>query len=314
MERFINVAGAQTRTDRPQRIAAAGGVAAARADARGQGARQRHRGLPRARADHLLSALVDGGRRRDRQLLRARNAEPGDAAAVRGRAIARHRLLSRLCRTGEGERRDPPLQHLDPGGQERARSSANTARCICPATPTTGRTIRFSIWRSAISSRATSAFRSGAPSAAMSACASATTGAGRRPIGSWGMQSVELVLLGYNTPTHLSRGCRSTITSPTFTTTCACRPAPTRTAPGWSASPRPATRRAASFSPAAASSRPRARSSRRRRTKGDEVFTARCDLDISRFNKEAMFNFAQHRRIEHYGLITRQAGAIPPQG
>jgi N-carbamoyl-D-amino-acid hydrolase len=49
-------------------------------------------------------------------------------------------------------------------------------------------------------------------------------------------------------------------------------------------------------------------------TKGDEVFTARCDLAISRFNKEAMFNFAQHRRIEHYGLITRQAGAIPPQG
>jgi len=49
-------------------------------------------------------------------------------------------------------------------------------------------------------------------------------------------------------------------------------------------------------------------------SKGDEVFTARCDLAISRFNKEAMFNFSQHRRIEHYGLITRQAGAIPPQG
>src|SRR3984893_14041325 len=49
-------------------------------------------------------------------------------------------------------------------------------------------------------------------------------------------------------------------------------------------------------------------------TKGDEVFTAKCDLAISRFNKEAMFNFAQHRRIEHYGLITRQPGAIPPQG
>ena len=42
-------------------------------------------------------------------------------------------------------------------------------------------------------------------------------------------------------------------------------------------------------------------------TKTDEVFTAKCDLDISRFNKETLFNFAQHRRIEHYGLIT-QAG------
>ena len=45
---------------------------------------------------------------------------------------------------------------------------------------------------------------------------------------------------------------------------------------------------------------------------GDEVFIAKCDLDISRFNKEAMFNFAQHRRIEHYGLITERTGAIPP--
>jgi predicted amidohydrolase len=47
-------------------------------------------------------------------------------------------------------------------------------------------------------------------------------------------------------------------------------------------------------------------------TKADEVFTAKCDLDISRFNKETLFNFAQHRRIEHYGLITQQAGAVEP--
>ena len=64
-------------------------------------------------------------------------------------------------------------------------SSANTGRCICRATPITARTIRFSIWRSDISSRATWAFRYGAHSAPMSACASAMTGAGRRPIGSW---------------------------------------------------------------------------------------------------------------------------------
>jgi hypothetical protein len=64
-------------------------------------------------------------------------------------------------------------------------SSANIARCVCQATPTTGRTIRFSIWRNAISSRAIWAFRCGAPSAATSACASATIAAGRRPIASW---------------------------------------------------------------------------------------------------------------------------------
>jgi predicted amidohydrolase len=47
-------------------------------------------------------------------------------------------------------------------------------------------------------------------------------------------------------------------------------------------------------------------------TRDDEVFAAKCDLEVSRYNKEAMFNFAQHRRIEHYRLITERAGAIPP--
>ena len=48
-------------------------------------------------------------------------------------------------------------------------------------------------------------------------------------------------------------------------------------------------------------------------TNADEVFTAKCNLDIARHNKETMFNFAEHRRIEHYQLITQQTGAIPPQ-
>jgi N-carbamoyl-D-amino-acid hydrolase len=47
-------------------------------------------------------------------------------------------------------------------------------------------------------------------------------------------------------------------------------------------------------------------------SKGDEVFTAKCDMEVSRHNKETMFNFAQHRRIEHYGRITQQTGAIAP--
>jgi len=43
-------------------------------------------------------------------------------------------------------------------------------------------------------------------------------------------------------------------------------------------------------------------------TSADEVIVARCDLDISRHNREEMFNFALHRRVEHYGLITSQTG------
>ncbi|MBT4499996.1 MAG: N-carbamoyl-D-amino-acid hydrolase, partial [Gemmatimonadetes bacterium] len=42
------------------------------------------------------------------------------------------------------------------------------------------------------------------------------------------------------------------------------------------------------------------------------LVVARCDLDQSRIYKETSFNFAAHRRIEHYGLITERAGSVPP--
>jgi predicted amidohydrolase len=48
-------------------------------------------------------------------------------------------------------------------------------------------------------------------------------------------------------------------------------------------------------------------------TKGDELIAARCDLDLCTYNQKALFNFAEHRRIEHYGIIAAQAGAEPPE-
>lgn len=44
----------------------------------------------------------------------------------------------------------------------------------------------------------------------------------------------------------------------------------------------------------------------------DEVITAKCDLDMGRIYKETIFNFARHRRPEHYRLITERTGAILP--
>lgn len=39
-------------------------------------------------------------------------------------------------------------------------------------------------------------------------------------------------------------------------------------------------------------------------TAGDEVFVAKCDLDICQYNRKAMFNFAEHRQVQHYKIIT----------
>ncbi|HWK44719.1 MAG TPA: N-carbamoyl-D-amino-acid hydrolase [Stellaceae bacterium] len=47
-------------------------------------------------------------------------------------------------------------------------------------------------------------------------------------------------------------------------------------------------------------------------TLDDELIVADCDLDECAFGKATIFNFAAHRRPEHYGIITSQAGATPP--
>lgn len=44
----------------------------------------------------------------------------------------------------------------------------------------------------------------------------------------------------------------------------------------------------------------------------DEVLIQTCDLDMCTFGKETIFDFARHRRIEHYGLITERTAAQPP--
>ena len=46
----------------------------------------------------------------------------------------------------------------------------------------------------------------------------------------------------------------------------------------------------------------------------DELIVADCDLDECNFIKETIFDFARHRRIEHYGLITQQTGVVKPAG
>jgi hypothetical protein len=44
----------------------------------------------------------------------------------------------------------------------------------------------------------------------------------------------------------------------------------------------------------------------------DELVVADCDLDATAFGKATVFDFARHRRIEHYGRITAQTGVMLP--
>lgn len=42
----------------------------------------------------------------------------------------------------------------------------------------------------------------------------------------------------------------------------------------------------------------------------DEVITYNCDLELGAYIRRSVFNFAKHRRIEHYRVITEQTGVV----
>jgi predicted amidohydrolase len=44
----------------------------------------------------------------------------------------------------------------------------------------------------------------------------------------------------------------------------------------------------------------------------DEIITARCDLDLGKRYRETIFNFAKHREPEAYRMIVERKGAVPP--
>lgn len=48
------------------------------------------------------------------------------------------------------------------------------------------------------------------------------------------------------------------------------------------------------------------------KTEDDEILVHACDLDLCNFGKETIFDFARHRRVEHYGLITERTGTVLP--
>ena len=47
-------------------------------------------------------------------------------------------------------------------------------------------------------------------------------------------------------------------------------------------------------------------------TEADEMIIHACDLDACNFGKTTIFDFKRHRRTEHYKLITERTGAKPP--
>ena len=158
----LTVGAAQLGPDPARRQPRRRGQAHDRAAAPGRRARLRARRLPRAGADDLLPALVDDRPGGDRQLLRAR-----DAVATRPRRCSTRRSGSASASiwalpSSSGAARGRAASTPRSWSTARARSSATTARSICPATPSTSPGAPSSTWRSATSRSATWASACGA--------------------------------------------------------------------------------------------------------------------------------------------------------
>ena len=174
---------------------------------------------------------------RGRRLVRARHAERGDAPAFR--ACCRNSGL-RCPSAMPSSRRMGTISTPRSSPTNTRVSSANTARSIFPAMPNSTPSAASSTSRSAISSRAISAFpvwRALGGVIGMCICNDRRWPETYRVMG---LQGVEMVVLGYNTPSVNSQKQDEGLESGCSTTGSASRPAPIRTRPSWSRSRRPA--------------------------------------------------------------------------
>ena len=115
MTRHLRTAAAQLWPRSPGRRSRIGGEAAGGDAARGARRGLPAGGVPRARAHHLLSALLVGRCGGGGPLLRTRNARTADPAPLRRGEAARSGLLPRLRGALRGRGAAPSLQHRDPG-------------------------------------------------------------------------------------------------------------------------------------------------------------------------------------------------------
>src|SRR3977135_3881441 len=196
--------------------------------------------LSGARADHFFSALVHARSGRGRWLVRAGEADRGDAAAVRARRAIPDGHELWLCRTDPGR---APFQHLHTD-----RSVRENCRQIPEGSPARTFGVRY---RARLPAPGETLLRARRSRLQCLASARGIFGMAVCNDRRWpetyrvmGLQGVEMVLIGYNTPSVNSQQSERGPRGACSTIACRRRPAPTKIRPEWCAWPRPVSRMA----------------------------------------------------------------------
>ena len=126
-----------------------------------------------------------------------------------------------------------------------------------------------------------------------------------------GLQAVEMVMLGYNTPFgHVGEQAMDSLTL--FHNTLSMQAGAYQNATWVVGTAKCGNEEGAKMGGQSVIVAPSGEIVAMATTVEDEVVTASCDLDMGQRYRETSFDFAAHRRPEHYGLIVERTGAVPP--
>ena len=127
-----------------------------------------------------------------------------------------------------------------------------------------------------------------------------------------GLQGVELVMLGYNTPSANSQAADESIEQRKFHNRLTLQAGAYQNATFVAAAAKAGSEDGHHMFAESCIVSPAGEILAIAQTEEDEVLIAEIDLDDTAFGKATVFDFARHRRIEHYSRITSQTGVTAP--
>lgn len=129
-----------------------------------------------------------------------------------------------------------------------------------------------------------------------------------------GLQGVELVMLGYNTPTTNGQGGNEDLEKRIFHSTMSMQSGAYQNSCWVVGVAKAGVEDGHGLFGGSVIVDPDGMVVEEATTDGDELLVHACDMDKALFGKRTIFDFKKHRRIEHYSRITSQTGVIYPDG
>lgn len=129
-----------------------------------------------------------------------------------------------------------------------------------------------------------------------------------------GLQGVELIMLGYNTPSGNSQNANESAELRSFHSDLSVQAGAYQNSAWVVAVAKAGDEDGHALNGGSIIVSPNGIIMQKAETLSDELLVHACDMDATAFGKATVFDFKRHRRIEHYGRIASQTGVVFPTG